>query len=121
MRTVERAGSGSEDPARAPEAMRLRWWGARLAPGSTRGGAARPRTARGHMRGARGWSSGHVAELLGFRERLKLLQRLVLDLPDALARDIERPANLVEGPWVLASEAVAKLQHSAFAVGQVLE
>src|SRR5215471_4060949 len=36
--------------------------------------------------------SGDVAELLRLCERLQLLQRLVLDLADALARDVERAA-----------------------------
>src|SRR5258705_8899611 len=65
--------------------------------------------------------SGDVAELLGLCQRLQLLQRLVLDLADALARDVERAPNLVEGAGVLATEPVAKLEHAAFAVGEVLE
>src|SRR4051812_8392346 len=35
-----------------------------------------------------------VAELLRFGERLQLLQRLVLDLADALARDVEGAPHL---------------------------
>src|SRR6185295_12441040 len=62
-----------------------------------------------------------VAELLGLRERLQLLQRLVLDLADALARDVERPPDLVERARVLAAEAVAQLEHAALAVGEVLQ
>src|SRR3954453_8886097 len=64
---------------------------------------------------------GDVPELLPLGEALKLLQRLVLDLADALARDVERPADLVERARVLAAEAVAQLQHAALAVGEVLE
>src|SRR4051812_11661523 len=64
---------------------------------------------------------GDVAELLRLGQRLQLLQRLVLDLADALARDVERPADLVERPRVLAAEAVAELEHAALAVGEVLE
>src|SRR5262245_12014065 len=61
------------------------------------------------------------AELLSLRERLQLLKRLVLDLPDPLARDVEGPADLVQGPRVLAAEPVAELEHATLAVGEVLE
>src|SRR3954447_9880114 len=64
---------------------------------------------------------GDVPELLRLGEALKLLERLVLDLADALARDVERPADLVERARVLAAEAVAQLEDAALAVGQVLE
>src|SRR4051812_941691 len=64
---------------------------------------------------------GDVPELLGLGEALKLLEGLVLDLADALARDVERPADLVERARVLAAEAVAQLEDAALAVGQVLE
>src|SRR5205085_5426377 len=40
-----------------------------------------------------------------------LLQALVLDLPDPLARHVERPPDLVERAGMLAVEAVAKLEH----------
>src|SRR5829696_4772542 len=56
-----------------------------------------------------------VAEAVRVREGAELLQALVLDLPDALARDVEGPPDLVERPWVLAVEAVAKLEHAALA------
>src|ERR687889_2144944 len=62
-----------------------------------------------------------VAELLGLRERLQLLQRLVLDLADALARHVERAAHLVERAWVLPAEPVAELEDAALAVGEVLQ
>src|ERR1044072_7172581 len=65
------------------------------------------------------WRLGDFAELLGLGERLKLLQRLVLDLADALAGDVERPPDLVERPRVLAAEAMAALAHAARAVGEV--
>src|SRR3954454_16090745 len=69
----------------------------------------------------RGRTLRDVAELLGLRERLQLLQRLVLDLADALARDVERPPDLVERARVLAAEAVAQLEHAALSVGEVLQ
>src|SRR4051794_20606994 len=62
-----------------------------------------------------------VAELLGLRERLQLLQRLVLDLADALAGHVERAADLVQCAGMLAAEPVAQLEHPALAVGEVLE
>src|SRR5215208_7331395 len=64
---------------------------------------------------------GDVAELLGLRERLQLLERLVLDLADALARHVERAADLVQRARVLAAEAVAQLQHATLAIGEVLQ
>src|SRR5215210_1190546 len=62
-----------------------------------------------------------VAELLGLRERLQLLQRLVLDLADALARDVERAAHLVQRARVLPAEPVAQLEDAPLAVGEVLQ
>src|SRR3954454_16763568 len=64
---------------------------------------------------------GDFAELLGLRERLKLLQRLVLDLADPLAGDVERAPDLVEGARMLAAEPVTQLEDAALTVGQVLE
>src|SRR3954470_23673060 len=54
--------------------------------GSTRGRLAMRRSAR--LR--------DVAELLAVRQCAQLLQALVLDLADSLARDLERAADLVE-------------------------
>src|SRR3954471_15515634 len=62
-----------------------------------------------------------VAELLGLRERLQLLQRLVLDLADPLARHVERAADLVQRAGMLAAEPVAQLEHPTLAVGEVLK
>ena len=45
----------------------------------------------------------------------------MLDLPDALARDVERPADLVERPRLLAVEAVPELEHLPLAVGELGE
>src|ERR1700753_3115765 len=62
-----------------------------------------------------------VAELLRLSQRLKLLERLILDLPDPLARHVERPPDLVERARVLATEPVAQLEHAALPVAEVLE
>src|SRR4051794_5262984 len=69
----------------------------------------------------RGRKLRDVAELLGLRERLQLLQRLVLDLADALARDVERPPDLIQRAGMLAAQPVAQLEHPALAVREVLE
>src|SRR5438105_1032065 len=55
------------------------------------------------------------------RERSQLLQRLILDLTDALARDVERPPHLVERPRMLAVEAVPQLEDAAIAVRERAE
>ena len=60
-------------------------------------------------------------QLLGFGEVLELLERVVFDLANALARDVERAPDLLEGVRVLAAEAVAQLEHAALAVAEVLE
>jgi len=61
-----------------------------------------------------------VAQLLGFGEVLELLERVVFDLADALARDVERAPDLLEGARMLAAKAVAQLEHAPFAVAEVL-
>src|SRR4051794_26154106 len=62
-----------------------------------------------------------VAELLRLGQRLQLLQRLVLDLADPLARHVERAADLVQRPRMLTAEPVAELEHAPLAVGEVLQ
>src|SRR5918995_4217772 len=62
-----------------------------------------------------------VAECLAVRQRAELLQALVLDLANALARDVERAADLVERARRLAVEAVAELEHLALARREHLE
>src|SRR3954470_17504874 len=82
-------------------------------------------TTRESKRLAGGGGSGYVAENLRVGERAKLLQRLILDLPDALARHVERATDLVERARMLAVEPVAQDQHLALAhrelVQQLLE
>src|SRR5205823_10339252 len=96
-------------------------------PGSAGGGPRRRRTsgpastrAPGALSpagdGGLGRRLGDVAELLGLSQRLELLERLVLDLADALAGDVEGPPDLVQRPRVLAAQAVAQLEHAALAV-----
>src|SRR5438876_10026703 len=60
----------------------------------------------------------HVAKLLRLGQALQLLQRLVLDLAYPLARDVERPPDLVERARVLAVEPVAQLEHAPLAEAQ---
>src|SRR4051794_23642400 len=67
------------------------------------------------------YSLSDVAQLLRFGQRLKLLQRLILDLPDPLARHVEGAPDFVERARVLAAQAVAQLEDAALAVAQVLE
>src|SRR5581483_1215202 len=62
-----------------------------------------------------------VAQRLRLREVLELLERVVLDLPDALTRDAERAADLLERPRRAAAEPEAQLDHLALALGQRAE
>jgi hypothetical protein len=59
--------------------------------------------------------AGSVAQISGFGERLKFLERLVLDLADPLAGDVERAPDRVERTRVLATEAVAHARNAAAA------
>ena len=47
-----------------------------------------------------------VAQLLGFAEVLELFERVVLDLADAFAGDVESVRDLVERTGVLVAEPV---------------
>src|SRR5947199_3392329 len=62
-----------------------------------------------------------VFEALRLGQGLELLQRVVLDLADALARDAERAADLLERARLPAGEAEAELDHLALALGQRVE
>src|SRR3954449_10938174 len=59
-----------------------------------------------------------VAETLRLGQRLELLQRVVLDLPDPLARDVERAPDLLERPRASAGEPEAHLDDLALALRQ---
>src|SRR5205823_8452313 len=95
----------------------------RLVTRAARGARARARAAGAGPAGgaAEGLGLRDVAKLLSFGERLQLLQRLVLDLADPLARDVERPPDLVERARVLAAEPVAQLEHAALAMRERAE
>src|SRR3954468_4317786 len=56
-----------------------------------------------------GKRSGRVSEALCLGKRLELLERVVLDLPDALARDVERPPDLLQRVRTRAGQAEAHL------------
>src|SRR6266542_4429360 len=56
-----------------------------------------------------------VFELLAVRQSAQLLETLVLDLPDPLARDVERSPHLVERARMLPVEPVPQLEHLALA------
>src|SRR4051812_18667185 len=62
-----------------------------------------------------------VAQLRCESEGAELFQALVLDLPDPLARHVERPADLVQRPGLLAVEPVAQLEDAPLAVRERLE
>src|SRR5262249_1692362 len=66
-------------------------------------------------------SLADLAEDLCVCERAELLERLVLDLADALARHVEGAADLVERPRMLPVEAVAKDQDLPLAHRELVE
>src|SRR5918996_3158150 len=61
---------------------------------------------------------GGVPEPLRLGQPLQLLQRVVLDLPDPLARHPEGPPDLLQRPGLVAPQPVAHLDHLALARGQ---
>src|SRR5690242_7233717 len=62
--------------------------------------------------------SDAVSESLRLGQRLELLERVVLDLPDPLAGDAERAPDLLERRRLLAREPEAELDHLALALRQ---
>src|SRR5438876_8963344 len=66
--------------------------------------------------GESSYELGDVAQLDRVGEGSELLQALVLDLPDSLAGDVERPPHLVERAGMLAVEPVAQLEHAPLAM-----
>src|SRR4051794_22512289 len=62
-----------------------------------------------------------VAEALGLGERLELLEGVVLDLADALARDVEGAADLLQRVRTGAREAEAHLDDLALALREGVE
>src|SRR6266545_944604 len=59
-----------------------------------------------------------VLEALRLRQRLELLQRVVLNLPNSLARHAEGAAHLLERARLLAEQAEAELDHLSLTLGQ---
>ena len=55
-------------------------------------------------------------EPLRFRQGLEFLQGVVLDLPDALARDAECLPDLLQRVRLLSGEAVAELENETLAL-----
>src|SRR5579872_4939286 len=62
--------------------------------------------------------SGHVAKRLRLGEQPQFLERVVLDLADALAGDVERPSHLVERLRVATVEPEPELDDAALALPQ---
>src|SRR2546423_15698242 len=79
--------------------------------------AARKEGTRGGTRGSP-TSLDAVFQALRFRQRLKLLQRVVLDLPDALAGHAEGAADLLERARLLALEPEPQLDHLPLPLGK---
>src|ERR671936_2301517 len=80
--------------------------------------AAPAKPARPLLVGVASERLSNVAQRDRVGQRAQLLEALVLDLPDPLARDVERPPYLVEGPRVLAVQPVAELEDAALSDAQ---
>src|SRR5215211_2345610 len=74
------------------------------------------RPSRGTGRRRTGERLGGVPQPLGLGEPLELLERVVLDLTDPLASHPEGPADLLQGPGLVALQPVAHLDHLALAL-----
>src|SRR4029079_7757615 len=59
-----------------------------------------------------------VSDALCVGERAQFLEALVLALTDAISRDVERAADLVERARLLTVEPVAQFEHHPFALGE---
>ena len=62
-----------------------------------------------------------VLELAAPRGVTQLAQRFRLDLPDALASDVELAAHFFERPGAAVLETEAQLQHTSLASGESFE
>src|SRR3954447_13270796 len=87
----------------------------------------RRRTERSSAVRRAGWpaapaqDSGRVAEALGLGKRLELLEGVVLDLPDPLARHVERAADLLERVRACARQPEAHLDDLTLTLGEGVE
>src|SRR4051794_27356177 len=71
--------------------------------------------------GEAGYASSGASQRLRLREGGELANCVLLDLPRALAGQVEHLAHLVERSRRLAIQAVAELDDAPLAVGEVLE
>jgi hypothetical protein len=62
-----------------------------------------------------------VSKRLRLGHRFEFLERVVLDLPDALSGEVERRADLLERAGLRPAQAEAQLDHLALALGQRCE
>src|SRR5581483_2028334 len=64
---------------------------------------------------------GQLPKPLGLGQLLQLLERVVLDLPDALARDAEGATHLLERQRLVPAQSVPQLDHLALPLRQRVE
>src|SRR3954454_6984570 len=99
------------------------WWRSRRSASRRRRSAGSPAASAAEIRN-RPSLSGPLGELpkpLRLGELLQLLQRVVLDLPDSLARDAERPPDLLERQRLMPAKPVTQLDHLPLALRQRVE
>src|SRR6266540_5427816 len=99
---------GQAPTAQHPAASGVSRQPSRASPGGSR-----------RRRGAR--ALGSASEPLRLGQGLELLEGVVLDLADALARDAEGRAHLLERVRLLDAQAVAELDHESFPLRQRVE